>query len=179
MWASLRILSSIGWMAQGRGNQTEQKTHIQAEIAKFTNKKDMFLEAIKRNAQHGKQYSFQEKIILAGKMKKMNISQATITKILGIRKDKLKTVVEGRVTSTVMGDPIVLKGPATHMINQIFSDEEKDAHSKITGFHSQISMLEMVVDMLDTNMFDLTDKKVVEKLMELKKSLNTALKLVK
>ena len=143
-----------------------KKDHVQAEILRGLSKKEMFVEAIKRNIQHGRQLSMQDKIKVAARLKDLNFTPAKISELVQIPSGKLKQFIAERVTNTLNGDRVILKAPVKNMGDKSVSDDFDNIQDSISS-HSQGSILDQVITILENELLDFKNKAVKRKLNRL------------
>lgn len=87
-----------------------KETHIQAEVKIGMTDREIYLEAVKTNMVHGKQFSTQEVTQIAVTLKDMDMSLNEISEIIRIPADKLNEFVASRITRiTETGKDVALK----------------------------------------------------------------------
>jgi len=142
-----------------KGNK---ETHIQAEIVKNLDKKQIYLEAVKYNIQHGRQFSTQEVTKICITLEKWNMSQDQISEIVRIPSDKITAFVAKRMTRiTETQEEIALKAPLRNLSE--FDLETMPNQNRITGT-SQIQMLDALLKMIKNGWIDRKNKLVMGKL---------------
>ncbi len=144
---------------------------VDAEVLKIKDRKQMYIESIKRNAIHGRPFSFQEKLIIASNLEKMRVSKSTISQLIGVTMDKMRKFKAERISYSTTGKPIVLKGAIKHLSGMKLSEQEEYTQEVISGYRTQERILDTVISMIRNDMFNTNNPKVVEKLDELKKVL--------
>lgn len=152
-----------------------KEQHISVELFEAKDKKEIYLEAIRRNIVHGKPFSVQEVTNLVITLEKWKLSQIEISSIVHIPVDRLIPFVAKRsvlITDTngVQGR-IGLRKPLTHLSNTVQDSSSLSGQNTLVGA-DQVHLLETVIKMLKNKWFDLEDKTVMEKLRHLSILLN-------
>lgn len=146
-----------------------KEEYIEAEIKVGLSLKEIYLEAIKANIGHGRQFSPFEKRKIILKLKDMKIPIVQISSMIGISMDKLEEFTYQTVsTSFTTGKPIVLKAPLGHKAGQSVNDSIQIDQKEISTY-SQLSLFNQVVTIVKENLIDLENGAVLEKVIELKK----------
>lgn len=87
-------------------------THIQAEVTEGMSDKEIFLEAVKANVKHGKQFSTQEVTQIAVTMQDMKMSLDEISEIIRIPSNRIEAFIAKRIVRiTETGQSIAIKKP--------------------------------------------------------------------
>lgn len=151
-----------------------KETHIQAEILRGLNKEDIYLESVKRNVIHGRQFSTQEVTNICITLEKWNLSKEKISEIVRIPTDKLTSFVAKRMTRiTETQEEIPLKAPLRNLAE--FEFEAMPNQKRISGT-SQIQMLESIIKLLRNSWIDKKNKIVIKKLRTINKLLEGYIK---
>lgn len=146
-----------------------KKEDITVEILPLATRQEAFIESIKRNIVHGRQFSAFEKITLATRLEKMNISSAEVSKILNISETRMVSMKGARLKfSPELNEEIVVKSPLKHLDE--ISEEQNHAQNMLME-RSQTHILDTMINMLMNKMFDLKDKRVKDKLYVIRKLL--------
>lgn len=165
-----------GWhrMQAYRKNGVE---YADAEVFKAKDRTEMYIEAVRRNATHGRPFTFQERVGIIDKLGKMNVSNETISKIVGIQIEKMESIKIERITNTVTGKTVILKSPMKHFSGHVIQNGEAEVQEQITGVRSQVQLIDMVTNMLEEGAFDMDNPAVVKCLERLSDMLDTKLKI--
>ena len=151
-----------------------KETHIQAEIIKNLNKEQIYLEAVKYNINHGRQFSTQEVTQICITLEKWNLSKEQISEIVRIPADNITSFVAKRMTRiTETQEEIALKAPLRNLSE--FDVGIGFNQKRISGT-SQVQLLEGVIKLIQNNWIDLENKIVMKKLNEIKKLLEDYIK---
>ena len=144
--------------------------HTQVEILKgFKNKQEVFIEAVKRNISHGRQFSTQEVTQICITLKDWNLSYKMISEIVRMPAKEISPFVARRMTRiTETQTDIALKSQLKNWAGIELSETPNQA-----GFHgtSQINLLNTVIILLKDDLIDSKDKQVMAKLKSIYKLL--------
>ena len=81
-----------------KANERLKRTIIKAYIKKYTNKKEMFIDAVALNNTHGKALTVMDKALIFAKLQEYNVSNTNISKLLGTPINKFSVYIERLVT---------------------------------------------------------------------------------
>ena len=138
--------------------------HIQAEILYGLTKKQIFIEAVKRNIEHGQQLSASEVAGIIVKLEDMKLDIGKISKIVGITVDKMQSFVADRMVNSITGEPIILKSPLKHLHGgQPISVDITEIQDKFGGVN-QIALLDELILLLEEGLIDLSNGRIKERL---------------
>ncbi len=144
---------------------------VLANIINLKDEKEIYLEAVKRNARHGRQFSVQERITICLRLQDLKIERATIANLVGIPIDKWERIVGGKVTSTYNGEEVVLKAPLSNLAGMTVPERTIQAQENLSSM-SQLQILDNMIIMLENSFFNFSDKNVEEKLRRIKSLLD-------
>ncbi len=147
-----------------------KETHIQVEVLIGLSDKQIYLEAIKRNASHGRQFSTQEVAKITITLKEWNMSGKDISELINIPVDKLDDFIAKRLSATTGGKSEILKAPLKHLAGTL-QDENQITEQGVLASRGQGQLLDSVVVMLQNNWFNLESNLVKSKLHKIYKLL--------
>lgn len=94
-----------------------KETHIQTEIIEGLSDREIFLEAVKANVEHGKQFSTQEVTQIAITMQDMNMDLNQISEIIRLPADKIEPFIAKRsMRITETGQNVAIKKPLNNVL---------------------------------------------------------------
>ena len=132
---------------------------VEAVVKRFESKRDMFVEAIKLNASHGRPLSVQEKVRLIHRLKEMKFEVEKISEIVKVPIDRIKRF-ESRTVIGPNGKPVYLKSvvaKASETKEQAVSvDQDK------FNVRSVNALLEQLIELLESGVFPWEDAKTKE-----------------
>lgn len=141
-----------------------KRTHLQVDILENLTKKEIYLEAVKRNISHGKQFSTQDVVNVCITLKNWDMSQEEISEIVRIPTNKITPFVAKRMTRiTETQEEIPLKSPLKHFAGLEVSNDFKQGKFSSS---SQENILNSILFLLKNNYLELNDK-IQKKLKEL------------
>jgi hypothetical protein len=142
-----------------------KRSTILAEILSgFENEKQIYLESIKRNISHGKQFSTQEVLKIAMTLKHWKMNREQIAKLIHWKADKFEHYLAERVVKPYGKEEIVLKAPLRHLRDDDIA--ENFNQNSIIGTQ-QTDCISQTISMIKQGMFDMDDKKVFARLKSL------------
>jgi hypothetical protein len=123
--------------------------YVDCETKDYSDKKEMFIDAVKMNSSHGRPYSFQEKLSIVLRLEKISVDKNTISKIIGISTNNIKRFKAERVTTNPKGKEIVVKAPFKHLVEQGLDNEQINANVKMVG-KGQHQVIDMLIKMVES-----------------------------
>jgi hypothetical protein len=142
--------------------------NIKAEVFFGWSKKKIFEEAVKRNIAHGRVLSPYEKRKIALKLRKWKYPNEDISKIVQIPLDKLNNFIAQRLINTITGDTIVKSG-ISHLAGTKVKDvPELEYDQQHIKTQSQESLLKQLIFLLENDLIDKNNPKIIKLLEELK-----------
>ncbi len=142
-----------------------KEKYIEAEILNLKTKKEIYIEAVKRNIGHGRQFSSYERTKIILTLEKWKLSQVQISEIVRIPVEKITPFVAKRITRiTETREEIPLKAP----LKVLSGTEVEDMPvQRVFSNQNQIQILDSLICLLENNYIDLTSEIIVEKLRKL------------
>ena len=153
-------------IALGKKKATGLK--VDCEVLKGLSKKQIYEQAIKYNIKHGQKFTVQDRLKIAITLKDLNFSAIQISKLVKISTQKLTGLIAKRVTSSVTGEPFIVKKPFEDV-----KDTKPDMEflqNRVSG-SSQLQAIEQVITLLKTKTIDRKNPKIKVALKILKKLL--------
>ena len=151
-----------------------KETHIQAEIYEGLTEKEIYLEAVKLNSEHGKQFTTYEVTNIIVRLKDFQLTPKEISDLVRIPTTNLTSFVAKRMTriTDANGDvsEVILKKPFTHLAgNDIDLDNDVENVQRNFYGNSQEHLLGELIKLIENNLLDIEDKTVKAKFKKLKK----------
>lgn len=146
-----------------------KEKYVKAEILTGLTKKEMYIEAVKRNIGNGKQFNAKEvtKIIIT--LKDWKLSENQIEKLVRIPVNEIEPFIANRI-ARIGTREVVLKSPLKNLAGtQLNFKSEKAFNAESSKFteQSQNSIINNTITLLKNDWIDATDKKVMSKLKSL------------
>ena len=152
-----------GWH-RVRAKEILGEKYIQAKIKKYDSIREMFLDAVKYNSQHGRPLSIQEKARIIHKLATIGLNPEEISQIVHVPVDKLETFAV-RVLIGPDGNPIYLKSTLV----KAKTPTEKALtvnQSKLTG-HPVENLIDQLIELLSSDAIPYENAKIKTKLTQL------------
>ena len=151
-----------------------KETHIQAEVLSGLSEKEIFIEAVKRNSEHGKQFNTYDTTKIIIKLEEFELTPAEITELVRIPADNLKSFVAKRMTSVFgSNEEIPLKKPFSHLSQgEITIENNVESIQRNFNGTSQENLFGEVISLFKNNLLDIENPKVLNKVKTLKKILD-------
>ena len=147
-------------------NKKNGKNQIEAEVLSGLTDKEIYIEAVRRNTEHGKQLSQYELANIIQRLQDMKITREGISEITHIPEDKISNFVSQRVTKDWEGNSVTLKRVVKHLSN-VGRIRHSELVEELTGANPQLKMLQDLNSMIKNNWIDLNNPKIVEELEKL------------
>lgn len=150
--------------------KANKETHVQTEVLEGLDKQQVYVEAVKRNVTHGRQFSTYEVTSICITLDKWKMSQEEISEIIRIPATDIKPFVAKRMTRiTGTQEEIPLKAPLKN-----FAGVDLDQKIDQTGLigAGQVRLISNLNSLFKRNLIDTDNKFVKRELKKLHKSLN-------
>jgi len=160
-----------GWHRITAYKQNKEE-YIEAEFILFKNKTELFIDAVKRNATHGKPYSVQEKISIINRLQDMKIEKADASKIVGINPERLPQLIQRKTMTLPNGEKIILKASLEKAKTELLRLSEDndfmidDMQAGITGNNLSL-LLSNLITILELKSYQINNE-ILSKLAEVK-----------
>lgn len=146
-----------------------KETHLEVELLEGLDKHQIFIEAVKRNIGHGRQFNSQERTRIILTLEKWEVSQEKISEIIRIPLDDLKPFVAKRITRiTETQEQIPLKSLLKHLSKKDIDEEPEQGY--FANRH-QLQVLNTLILLLEKKYIDIDSEIIMEKLKEINKLL--------
>lgn len=150
--------------------------YVSADIKRYSDFKEMFLDAVNLNVNHGRPLSMQEKVMIIDKLKDMRFTIEKISEIVRIPLDKISRFEARTVINAMTGEKVYLKAPmeevlrtnpeAFHELNaRINVDEIQKPFAAVTQNQIMIQFLHLLETdgvLFDTKDTIITGKKILK-----------------
>jgi len=146
-------------------NKDNKETHIECEILEGLTDEQIYEEAVKRNVAHGRQFSTQEIVKIAVRLKDLGYDDIKVSELTLIPLDKLTEFVAKRTTLiTNTNSKTSLKSPLQHLAGV---DLATEPNQSVFNSKSQIQLLDSVICLLKNNWLDTKSEVVLEKAVKI------------
>lgn len=155
-------LNGIYWLVDGRhrleSNRAIKNEHIQAEIINVANEKELYVESVKRNMTHGKQFTTFDVTKIIIRLEEFNLSKIEISQMVGIAVDKLEPFTASRMTriiGTEGTEMTVLKKPLTFLSEnqQEISIDNIEFQKSLSG-QDQEQMISSIINLIKNDLLN-------------------------
>lgn len=127
-------------------------------VKTYKNKSDMFLDAVKYNASHGRNLSENERTRCLIKAEEFKISTLKIAGIMNITMAKVGKMKDTKIAMLKMNDheeKVALKRPVVHFAGQTITADQERVNRSLGG-DTQLRLASQLCDIIE---FDLVDSK--------------------
>lgn len=139
---------------------------------KYPNEKAMFKEAMALNSAHGRILNANDRVHCNLHAEELGISQKEVAKCLNMTLDRLREILKKRTAKTATGEKgekIAIKRTIEHKAGQVLNAKQQETNKKLGG-NSQTFYINHLIILIESDLINLDNKKVVdglEKLSEL------------
>jgi len=166
LWGKLIVVDGFHRLEAYKKNK---ETHIEVEILKGLDKQQIFVEGVKRNIGHGRQFNSQERTRIILTLEKWKMSQEVISEIIRIPTNDLQPFVAKRMTRIMETQEII---PLKSIIRNLSKgDVNEEPEQDYFANRNQLQVLNTLIILLKNKYIDIDSKIVMEKLNEIKKLL--------
>jgi len=166
------IVAKVGWkyyLVDGAHRLDALKAlkekHVQADILEGLDEKGIYIEAVKRNINHGRQFSTQEVTNICITLKKWKLTPLQVSDIVRMPAKELKSFVAKRMTRiTETREEFALKSPLKNLAG--ISLDGMPHQEKFTG-SNQVTLIGNVITLLKDDLIDSKNKQVMGRLRTL------------
>lgn len=147
-------------------------------VKKYASEQEMFLDAIKYNADHGRMLTTEDRVRCAIKAGELHIPDDELATVLQITMDKLGTLKVDRVAKEVIPVPstrgkkkvvtygkrlVPLKHGLPHLAGKTLTEKQKVAHDKFQGTN-QSFCVNQVINLIEGDLLDRNNGGLIERL---------------
>jgi len=139
---------------------------VKAIVKNVESKKELFAEAVKLNARHGKPLSIQDKVKIIDRLKELGFDPKNISELVKIPIDKLKKY-EARTITLPTGKKIYLKATTAKAVEKKLKTEGEqvdieEIDQEIINARSVEHILKQLIDILEADLLPVGDPEVRE-----------------
>ncbi len=160
---SLRVVDGVHRVTMYR-REMEADGAIDVEVREYASEADIFADAVRMNAAHGRPLSPFDRARCAARLKKYRLGVAKIASLLGVRVETLKAVAERRVAKTADGREMIVKRSIAHVVKSgaPMTAEQEAVNVKLDGmlpsYHAGQLLLVIENDLIDTSDSELMER---------------------
>lgn len=123
--------------------KNRKKQVVLAEVIKIP-KKQFFMEAVRRNAGHGRPFSQTERRNIITRLKKENVSLVRISAVIGIPVHNIERFVSSRTVYANHVGPTLVKKSFKHMAGQEVRDDVAEIQDKLMGLTQEELFISLI-----------------------------------
>ena len=152
------------------GDQAE----IEVEARKYPSEKDMYIDAMRHNARHGKAITGSEQTGAILKAQRLHVSVDMIASSLGLTQERVQTIIQTKVGTIryargPANEKIALKRSVHHL--KSLTREQADAMDMFPG-QPQVLLLRQLNKLIETDCIETENSQVIAELKRLRDALN-------
>ena len=153
-------------------HKNNKEEHISAEVLKGLNYDEIYVEAVKRNTEHGYQLSPQEKRKIVVRLQDLHYEPAQISEITKVPMEKLERFVGQTLINSLTGK-VVVKAPLKHLAGTTVQFDVENMQEPLNT-RSQLEMINNLIILIENNVIDVSNVEIVKRLEVLKSLLQGA-----
>jgi hypothetical protein len=159
-----------------RAHQTVygESASIEAELREYRSDADMFLDAMRLNASHGRSLTKCDRARCVLQMRKFRIGANRVAAALGMTLKALQALGEGRVARAKDGAQVPLKRTIAHMAGQTLTDEQIEANDKLSGMNQAFYAHQLLL-LIRSGLIDTSNEELMAALRRLYEALGELL----
>lgn len=139
---------------------------IPVELRQYKNDAEMFLDAVRLNAKHGRNLTQMDRTGAIIKAKRFGINQDAIAVVLNIRVNKVKELKTHIATIQNTRIVVPLKLPVRHFAGQTITQSQADVMPHVGGSH-HLRLVNELIDAVSVGLIDTRNGQLMERLREL------------
>lgn len=167
--ASLRVVDGMHRVTAYRRRLTPD-TPIPCDVRQYASEADVWLDAVRANARHGRALSPWERANAFRRALELGVSRETVADAIAVRVDYLDTIAQRRFAVDAAGDTVVLKRSMRRYVGQRMSAVQVDVNRRHLGIAAS-DLASALLDLYAAEAFDLTDPLLVQSLLRLHEAL--------
>jgi len=143
-----------------------QDAEVAVILKPYKNDAEMFLDAMRLNAAHGKNLSPFDRARCAMRCRKYRIGMQQVAAALGMSVATIKGIAEGRVATSStpnkanVNEEVVLKRTIQHMSGKTLTQNQEKANERLSGMQ-QIFYVNQVLLLVENNLLDLENESLM------------------
>jgi hypothetical protein len=169
--ASKRVIDGFH---RGRKDRMEHGPDCEVEcLAKsYKSEGEMFLDAMRHNASHGRALTMYDRARCALRSKKFKLGIVAIAAALGMSVSSLKAVGEGRTAHVRSekdadeGHEVALKKSVSHMSGRTLTADQQETNKKLSGMNQSFHANQLIM-LIENDMLDKNDEYLMARLAKL------------
>ncbi len=175
--ASKRVIDGFH---RGKKDRMEHGPDCEVEcIAKtYRNEGEMFLDAMRYNASHGRALTMYDRARCALRCKKFKLGIVAIAAALGMTPAALQAIGEGRTANVRSekdadeGHEVALKRTIAHMSGRTISADQQIANGKLSGMQQAFYVNQLII-LIESKLLDTENSELMVRLAKLAELLET------
>jgi len=136
-----------------------KEENIQTIVHLNLTAKEIFIKAVEANISHGRPLSPQDKALVIDRLEKLNFNEMEISRMVNIPLDKLEAFKFNKITNTVSGEAVYLKGPSSNYAGVQVSNDFDNNQSTFSAM-GQIHLLKQAIALIENGMVDFKNEDI-------------------
>ena len=153
----------------------DPSTKVSVEFVSCKTKSEMFLESVRRNANHGKRLSSYDVATIHLKANSFQLTIDDCAEALGISIESYKSMTVDRFATEKnqkRTEPIKLKRTLRHLAGEELTKEELDTNEKLSGMNARFYVGQVLALLQSSRLIRWDDDELVNALLRLQAKLN-------
>jgi len=146
--------------------ETNENGEIDVIECAYKNEREMFLDAMRLNAQHGAKLDPHDRNHCVLISERLKIPIELVAGALHMPTDKLANLRDTRTAKTAGGLSVPLKQTIKHMAGQKLTVAQQKANERSSGMN-QVFYVNQLVDLIENDLLDKENEKLLERLRHL------------
>ncbi len=132
---------------------------------------DLFLDAMRYNASHGRALSQHDKAHCLLLAEKLAIDAVAVSQALNLTSERMGELRSSRI-GTISGRPIALKQTIRHMAGKELTSNQSAANDKLSGMN-QMFYANQIITLIENDLLDLSNVELMQTLEKLERLLQS------
>lgn len=145
---------------RSEANKLMKVEYIKAEVLRGLNKNELYVEAVKRNTQHGQPLSVWDRTNIIIKLEQLGYNPINISNIVGMPVKEVNSFKVKKVTNTITGKELALKPEFRHLRDKTVDDNFDEVQKPYGGLTQQLLVKELN-SLFANKLINIKDKKVL------------------
>jgi len=154
-----------------------EEAEVAVVLKHYKSEAEMFLDALRLNASHGKALTPFDRARCALKCRKYRVGIKTIASAMGMSVETVKAIGEGRVAKVKgaskadHGSDVALKRTIEHMSGRTLTDGQHDANKRLSGMR-QVFYVNQVLLLIENDLIDTDDATLMDAIAKLQQAID-------
>jgi hypothetical protein len=144
-----------------------EDSSIEVEAREYGSEAEMFLDAIRLNARHGKPLTTADWATCAIKAKELSVEIERISGLMGVPVERVRYQEAQRVAYTPDEKPVVLTRPTRWLAGKVLSEKQLEGVRRAQGGLSALVYINQIIMLIETDCLDWDNRRIAIRLKRL------------